>query len=96
MSAHYLQEKALRTEEPSSTGDTKPGEKVDQAVAPIIRAGSSQGRYAAANAERQSLIQSARMNGHDPHAHLKDVLTRLPTQKASELDQFSPHQWMLG
>ncbi len=30
-----------------------------------------------------SLIQSARMNGHDPYAYLKDVLTRLPTQRAS-------------
>lgn len=27
-----------------------------------------------------SLIQSARINGHDPYAYLKDVLTRLPTQ----------------
>ena len=26
-----------------------------------------------------SLIQSAKLNGHDPHAYLKDVLTRLPT-----------------
>lgn len=26
-----------------------------------------------------SLVQSARMNGHDPYAYLKDVLTRLPT-----------------
>ena len=41
-----------------------------------------------------SLIQSARMNGHDPHAYLKDVLTRLPTQRASEIDQLLPHQWM--
>jgi len=24
------------------------------------------------------LIQSARINGHDPYAYLKDVLTRLP------------------
>jgi len=30
-----------------------------------------------------SLIQSARMNGHDPYAYLKDVLTRLPTQRVS-------------
>ncbi len=27
-----------------------------------------------------SLIQSARLNGHDPFAYLKDVLSRLPTQ----------------
>ena len=41
-----------------------------------------------------SLIQSARMNGHDPYAYLKDVLTRLPTQRASEIDQLLPHQWV--
>ncbi|EIK51144.1 IS66 family transposase [Pseudomonas sp. SST3] len=40
-----------------------------------------------------SLIQSARMNGHDPYAYLKDVLTRLPTQRASEIGQLLPHQW---
>ena len=28
-----------------------------------------------------SLTQSARMNVHEPYAYLKDVLTRLPTQK---------------
>ena len=43
-----------------------------------------------------SLIQSARMNGHDPYAYLKDVLTRLPTQKASEIEQLLPHRWMPG
>ncbi|RMU97412.1 hypothetical protein ALP14_200218 [Pseudomonas amygdali pv. myricae] len=26
--------------------------------------------------------------------YLKDVLTRLPTQRASEIDQLLPHQWM--
>ena len=30
-----------------------------------------------------NLIQSSRINGHDPYAYLKDVLTRLPTQRAS-------------
>ena len=28
-----------------------------------------------------SLIQSARLNGHDPYAYLKNVLQRLPTHK---------------
>ncbi|HEN8801088.1 transposase domain-containing protein [Pseudomonas sp. CrR7] len=42
-----------------------------------------------------SLIQSARMNGHDPYAYLKDVLMRLPTQRASEIGQLLPHQWCL-
>lgn len=39
------------------------------------------------------MIRSARLNGHDAYAYLKDVLTRLPTQRASEIDQLPPHQW---
>ena len=42
-----------------------------------------------------SLIQSARLNGHDPYAYLKDVLTRLPTQRASEIAELLPHRWRL-
>ena len=40
-----------------------------------------------------SLIQSAKLNGHDPYAYLKDVLTRLPTHKARDIDQLLPHLW---
>jgi transposase len=40
-----------------------------------------------------SLIQSARMNGHDPYAYLKDVLTRLPTHKANRIKELLPHRW---
>ncbi len=40
-----------------------------------------------------SLIQSARLNGHDPYAYLKDVLARLPTQLASRIDELLPHRW---
>jgi transposase len=40
-----------------------------------------------------SLIQSARMNGHDPHAYLKDILSRLPTHKASRIGELLPHRW---
>jgi hypothetical protein len=32
-----------------------------------------------------SLIQTARLNGHDPYVYLKEILTRLPTQRASEI-----------
>lgn len=39
------------------------------------------------------LIQSARMNGHDLYAYLKDVLTRLPTQRASQVADRLPHRW---
>ena len=41
-----------------------------------------------------SLIQSARLNGHDPYAYLKDVLTRLPTQRASDITALLPHRWV--
>jgi transposase len=40
-----------------------------------------------------SLVQSARMNGHDSYAYLKDVLTRLPTHKASRVEELLPHRW---
>ena len=40
-----------------------------------------------------SLIQSARLNGHDPYAYLKAVLTRLPTQRASLVHELLPHHW---
>ncbi len=40
-----------------------------------------------------SLIQSARLNGHDPYAYLKDVLTRLPTQRMIQIADLLPHKW---
>ena len=40
-----------------------------------------------------SLIQSAKLNGHDPYAYLKDVLMRLPTQLNSDIEELLPHQW---
>jgi hypothetical protein len=40
-----------------------------------------------------TLIQSAKLNGHDPYAYLRDVLTRLPTQKNNAIDKLLPHVW---
>lgn len=40
-----------------------------------------------------SLIQSARMNGHDPYAYLRDVMARLPMQRASRIHDLLPHRW---
>lgn len=40
-----------------------------------------------------SLVQSARMNGHDPYAYLKDVLPRLPTHRASRVEELLSHRW---
>ena len=41
-----------------------------------------------------SLLHSARLNGHEPHAYFKDVLERLPTQPASRIAELLPHRWM--
>ncbi|MEY2874572.1 MAG: hypothetical protein RLZZ373_1943 [Pseudomonadota bacterium] len=40
-----------------------------------------------------SLIESAKLNGHDPWAYLKDVLERLPTLKQRDLAQLLAHNW---
>jgi transposase len=40
-----------------------------------------------------SLVVSAKLNGHDPWAYLKDVLTRLPTQPNSRIEELLPHLW---
>jgi transposase len=41
-----------------------------------------------------SLIQSAKLNGYDPHAYLRDVLRRLPTHRASQIGELLPHRWV--
>lgn len=41
-----------------------------------------------------SLIQTAKLNGHDASAYLRDVLMRLPTQRARDLADLLPHRWM--
>lgn len=40
-----------------------------------------------------SLIQSAKLNDHDPYRYLKDVLVRLPTQPARRIGELLPHHW---
>jgi hypothetical protein len=40
-----------------------------------------------------SLIQSAKLKGHDPQAHLKDVMDKLPTWPNSRIDELLPHRW---
>ncbi len=36
---------------------------------------------------------AGKLNGHDPFAYLKDVLTRLPTQRANQVNELLPHRW---
>jgi len=40
-----------------------------------------------------SLIHSAKLNGLDPYAYIRDVLERLPTQPASRVEELLPHRW---
>ena len=40
-----------------------------------------------------SLIQSARMNGHDSYAYLRDVMARLPMCRTSQIGELLPHRW---
>jgi hypothetical protein len=39
------------------------------------------------------LLATAKANGHEPHAWLSDVLTRLPTTKDSDIGALLPHTW---
>lgn len=54
-------------------------------------AGSLRSGQRAANI--MSLIQSAKINGLNPQAYLKDVMERLPTQRASKIAELLPHNW---
>lgn len=40
-----------------------------------------------------SLLQSAKLHGHDPWAYLRDVLTRLPSHLNSRIEELLPHRW---
>ena len=44
-----------------------------------------------------SLIQSARLNGHDPFLYLRDILERIVSgeTKANQLDTLLPWNWKL-
>lgn len=43
-----------------------------------------------------SAIQSAKPNGHDLHAYLRNVAQQLPTQPARDVDELLPHRWPLS
>ena len=40
------------------------------------------------------MIESAKLNGRDPWAYLKDVFERLPTLKNRDLAQLLLHNWL--
>lgn len=40
-----------------------------------------------------SLVQSAKLNGHEPWAYLRDVLERLLSHPSNRIDELLPHRW---
>jgi transposase len=40
-----------------------------------------------------TLVNSARLSGHDPFAYMQDILERLPTQKMAAIGELLPHRW---
>ena len=75
--------------------DNNAAENAMRPLASVARTGSSwaRSRPASAPALFMSLIESAKLNGHDPWAYLKDVFERLPTLKHRDLAQLLPHNW---
>ena len=71
---------------------------VENAIRPIalgrknwLFVGSQQAGERSANL--MSLIESAKLMGHDPWAYLKDVLQRIPTTLQRDLQTLLPHHW---
>jgi hypothetical protein len=72
--------------------------RVENLIRPIalgrsnwLFAGSLRAGKRAANI--MSLLHTARINGHEPHAYLKDVLERLPTHPANRIEELLPYNW---
>lgn len=40
-----------------------------------------------------SLVQSAKLHGHDPWGYLKDVLERLQAHPNHRIEELLPHRW---
>jgi hypothetical protein len=43
-----------------------------------------------------SLVQSAKLNGLEPWAYLRDVLARIHGHPSSQIDELLPHRWRPG
>lgn len=40
-----------------------------------------------------SLVQSAKLNGREPWAYLRDVLARIHAHPSNRIDELLPHRW---
>ena len=88
----------FRTDEPLTPLQGTHNNPAENAIRPIalgrknwLFAGSeTAGQRSAAI---MSLLATAKANGHEPHAWLTDVLTRLPTTLDRDIDSLLPHLW---
>jgi hypothetical protein len=81
-----------------SAGRQQPGGEPDpadraRAAELAFRRELASGQAGKRAAAVMSLIQSAKLNGLDPYAYLRDVLERLPLQPASRISELLPHEW---
>src|SRR5437870_1831949 len=86
----YLDEGRLEIDNNAIERSIRP---VAQGRANWLFVASERGGHAAA--ALYSLIESAKANGLNPYAYLRDVLTRLPLTKAKDIDSLLPHLWQL-
>ena len=45
-------------------------------------------------AEAMTIIESAKLSGHDPEAYLADILARIGDHKINRLDELLPWNWV--
>jgi len=72
---------------------------VERAIKPVVIgrknwlfAGSDAGGETLA--EAMTIIESAKLSGHDPEAYLADILARIGDHKINRLDDLLPWTWV--
>lgn len=76
--------------------DNNPAER---AIKPVV-IGRKNWLFAGANAggetlaEAMTIIESAKLSGHDPEAYLADILARIGDHKINRLDELLPWNWV--
>ena len=76
--------------------DNNPAER---AIKPVV-IGRKNWLFAGADAggetlaEAMTIIESAKLSGHDPEAYLADILARIGDHKINRLDELLPWNWV--
>ena len=102
LAAELLKHDVLHAEETPlamlKPANLRDGKTIRQDKAKPIAIGRSNGLFAGSlragkrAAAVMSLVHSARINGLDPYAYLRDVLERLPLHPAGRIAELLPHR----